>query len=316
MAPHRSGRQPTQKAAPETDQNSVREPSFTLAGHRLSATPCISALYIVSTPIGHLKDITIRALETLAGVDIVLCEDTRVSEKLLSHYGIKAQKRTYNDHSSDHTRDQIIDDLTAGKSVALISDAGTPLVSDPGHKLIQCALEAGIEIVPIPGASALLSALVASNLPGNSISFEGFLPVKAKAKSDCFEKLKTSAQTVIFYDSPKRILNTLKLAKQVLGPARTITIAREMTKRFETFVRGSIGDVLEKMEGSTIKGEIVLLIGPSDVDIIFTEDEWTQMLNIALQTMRVKEAAQAVAAQTGLDRRTLYQKALEIQKNA
>lgn len=291
-----------------------QRPSFIISGQRFETAPCPSALYIVATPIGHLKDITLRALETLAGVDIVLCEDTRVSEKLLGHYGIKAQKRTYNDHASDKVRDQILRDLGEGKSVALISDAGTPLVSDPGHKLIEAALEAHIEIIPIPGASALLSALVASNLPAHAISFAGFLPVKAKAKRDCFEKLKVSDQTAIFYDSPKRILNSLRAAQEVLGDDRPITVAREMTKKFETFVRGPISDVIAELAEKTIKGEIVLLIGPSDNKISLTEDEWTEQLADALKTMRVKEAAQTVAAQTGLDRRTLYQKALEIQK--
>lgn len=219
-------------------------------------------LYIVSTPIGNLEDITFRAIRTLKEVDLIAAEDTRHSKKLLAHYEISTPMTSYHSHSSDSKVKKIIEEINAGKSVALISDAGTPGISDPAWSLIQAALEEGIRIVPIPGASAFLTALVASGLPMNQFLYLGFIPAK-KGRQTLFKRILDEPQTVILYESPHRILKSLKLMEDILGEDREIVVGRELTKMHESFHRGTVGQILQEFQTVPPKGEMVILIKPA-----------------------------------------------------
>jgi 16S rRNA (cytidine1402-2'-O)-methyltransferase len=215
-------------------------------------------LYIVSTPIGNLQDITFRAVETLKNVDLIAAEDTRRTKILLNHYEIKDKKMiSYNDHNKMRRIPYLIEILKSGKEIALVSDAGTPGISDPGYNLINAAIDNEITIIPIPGASASLSALVTSGLPTDSFSFKGFLSKKEKKKIDAFNSIKD--KTVIFYESPYRINKTLDVLNKTL-PTAKICLAREITKKFEEFLRGTPSEIISKIGERTIKGEIVLVI--------------------------------------------------------
>jgi 16S rRNA (cytidine1402-2'-O)-methyltransferase len=213
-------------------------------------------LYIVATPIGNLKDITFRAIETLKEADLILCEDTRVTRKLLDHYDIKINTMTYNQHSFDRKKDEILNLLLQGKNIALVTDAGTPGISDPGNELIEFILEGDIKIIPIPGASSLTAALSASGIKSNEFLFLGFLPKKGKAK--IWEKIKVANTTTVFFESPHRIIKSLEEIKANFGDI-DIFICRELTKMYETIYRGKISDVLTKL-GPNIKGELVCIL--------------------------------------------------------
>ncbi len=217
-------------------------------------------LFIVSTPIGNLEDITLRAVRTLKEVDLICAEDTRTAGILLRHYSISKPLLSFHAHSNDARRKGIIDRLKKGDKVALISDAGTPGISDPGWKLIHDAIASRIEIVPIPGASALLTALVGSGLPMDKFVYLGFLPLK-KGRQTLFTSLQEEKRTIIFYESPHRILRTLEQLKSYCPATTQIVIARELTKIHEEFLRGTLGGVLENLKKrTTIKGEIVVVI--------------------------------------------------------
>ena len=219
-------------------------------------------LYITATPIGNLGDLTFRAKEILETVDLIACEDTRHSKILLNHYGIKKPLLSFHGHSGQAKIDKIITHLKGGDDVALISDAGTPGISDPGYVLIQAALESGIEIIPIPGASAVITALCASGLPTDKFLYLGFLPVK-KGRQTLFKKIAESDYTVVFYESPHRLIKTLKQLKEYLKPNTKITIAKELTKIYETFFRGTISDIEKKLPSGKPKGEYVIMIRES-----------------------------------------------------
>lgn len=294
--------QPTDRT-PETG-------GFSINGYGLQAPRLEDGLYLVSTPIGHLKDITLRALETLAGAHLIACEDTRVSRVLLSHYGISTPVIPYHEHNSDQASVKILEALHHGP-VALISDAGTPLVSDPGSRLVTLALEAGSNVVPIPGASAVLAALVAADLGDNQFHFAGFLPTKEKARSAVFQSLGGSEATLVFYESPKRIAACLRNAAAILGDDRPAVVGRELTKRFETFYRGTLGELAKQFEHSdTPKGEIVLLIARS------TAQDEAFDLDVALIDRlakgSLKQAVEEVTGMSGLKRRDVYQRALQL----
>tara|TARA_R110002124_G_scaffold61155_3_gene167471 strand:- start:3876 stop:4796 length:921 start_codon:yes stop_codon:yes gene_type:complete len=283
---------------------------FSINGHRLHAPRLEAGLYLVSTPIGHLKDITLRALETLASAHLIACEDTRVSRVLLSHYGITTPVISYHEHNAETAGRKIVEELDNGP-VALISDAGTPLVSDPGGRLVSQVLEAGHQVVPVPGASAVLAALVAADLGDSQFHFIGFLPTKEKARADLFRASGALAATVIFYDSPKRIAASLKTAVNVLGADRPAVVGRELTKRFETFYRGTLGQLAGEFAAApTPKGEIVLLIGRGaqqadafDLDGALSE---------RLAKVSLKQAVDDVMMISGLKRRQIYQRALQL----
>lgn len=221
------------------------------------------SLYIVATPIGNLEDITLRALRILKEVDLIAAEDTRHSGILLKHYDISKPLTSYHSHTTDHKLKQIVEQLKEGKNIALISDAGTPGISDPAWSLIQAALEAGIDIIPIPGPAAFLTALMAGGLPMNQFVYMGFVPAK-KGRQTLFESIKDEERTVIFYESPHRIQKTLELMLGILGPDRPIVLARELTKLHETFFRGTLQELLDSKEVNKLRGELVLMVGPEN----------------------------------------------------
>jgi 16S rRNA (cytidine1402-2'-O)-methyltransferase len=222
-------------------------------------------LYLVGTPIGNLEDITLRALHILKDVDLIACEDTRQTIKLLNHYGIDKPTVSYHEHNELTRAPELIVHLEKGDNIALVTDAGTPGVSDPGYRLVTLAVRHHIRVVPIPGASAFLSALVASGLPTDSFRFSGFLPAKAGARRTALEAIRNSPRTQIFYEAPHRIVEALRDIVEALGPERHVVIAREVTKLHEEFLRGRADILLEQLEQrGDIKGEITLLIGKAE----------------------------------------------------
>ncbi len=269
-------------------------------------------LYIVATPIGNLRDISLRALSTLAGCETVLAEDTRVSRNLLSHYGIATPLSAYHEHNAALVRPRIIARLRAGAALALISDAGTPLISDPGYKLVTAAIEAGVTVIPIPGASALLAALTVAGLPADRFFFEGFLPSKSAARRARLAELAAIPGTLVFYESPRRTQETLEDMASVLGP-REAVIARELTKHFETVRRGTLPALAAELASeATPKGEIVLLVAPPGEAAAPEPAGIDAALQAALAKFSVKDAVAIVAAQTGAPRRALYARAVEL----
>jgi 16S rRNA (cytidine1402-2'-O)-methyltransferase len=226
------------------------------------------SLYLVATPIGNLEDITLRALRVLKEVDVIACEDTRQTQKLLSHYGITTRMISYHEHNEVTRSAELVKEMQEGASVALVSDAGMPGVSDPGFRLISLAIRHHLPVVPVPGASAFLAALVASGLPTDSFRFSGFLPAKRGERRSALEAIKASPRTQVFYEAPHRIVETLTDVVEVLGDARHIVIAREVTKLHEEFLRGRAEEVLAQLQSrDAVKGEITLLIGkPEEVD--------------------------------------------------
>src|SRR5437868_2947434 len=221
-----------------------------------------STLYLVATPIGNLEDITLRALRTLKEVDLIACEDTRQTQKLLNHYGISKPTISYHDHNEMTRAPELVMKLEQGESIALVTDAGMPGISDPGYRLISLAIRHHIPVVPIPGPAAFLAALVASGLPTDSFRFSGFLPAKKGQRRELLESIRNSPRTQVFYEAPHRIREALDDVVEVLGPDRPVVIAREVTKLHEEFLRGHAGDVRELLEGrGDVKGEITLLIG-------------------------------------------------------
>ncbi|WP_252094090.1 16S rRNA (cytidine(1402)-2'-O)-methyltransferase [Rhizobium skierniewicense] len=286
---------------------------FKVGGFTVPARPIDAALYLVATPIGNLGDITLRALETLASADVLACEDTRVTRILLDRYGIRNRPYSYHEHNAEEAGPKLIAALDAGKSVALVSDAGTPLVSDPGYRLGQMAVEAGHRVVPIPGASAPLAALVGSGMPSDAFMFAGFLPVKDKGKRDRFSELSKIPATMMFFESPHRICATIKVASEVLGPNRRAVVCRELTKTFEEFRRGTLGELTEFYnEDRIVKGEIVLLIEPPSYDEIPDMEDVEKLLKDLVSTMPAAKAAAEAAKLTGLPRKELYQRILDL----
>jgi 16S rRNA (cytidine1402-2'-O)-methyltransferase len=225
------------------------------------------ALYLVATPIGNLEDITLRALRLLKEVDLIACEDTRQTQKLLNHYAIATRTTSYHEHNEAARSVELVQQMKEGASVALVTDAGMPGISDPGYRLITLAIEHGVPVVPVPGASAFLAALVASGLPTDSFRFSGFLPAKRGERRTALEAIKNSPRTQVFYEAPHRIVETLTDVVEVLGESRHVVVAREVTKLHEEFLRGRAAEVLETLKArEAVKGEITLLIGKADDD--------------------------------------------------
>lgn len=225
-------------------------------------------LYLVATPIGNLEDITLRALRVLKEVDLVACEDTRQTQKLLNHYGITTRTVSYHEHNEMTRAAELVVDVERGASIALVTDAGMPGISDPGFRLITLAIRHHVPVVPIPGATAFLAALVASGLPTDSFRFSGFLPPKRGKRRELLENIMASPRTQVFYEAPHRIIESMQDIVEILGLNRQVVIAREVTKIHEEFLRGRAGELLEKLkERGEIKGEITLLIGKSEDSI-------------------------------------------------
>ncbi|MEH7879375.1 16S rRNA (cytidine(1402)-2'-O)-methyltransferase [Rhizobium laguerreae] len=299
----------------ETTADAAGRRSFRLHNATVPARPLEPALYLVATPIGNLGDITLRALETLAGADVLACEDTRVTRVLLDRYGIQNRPFAYHEHNADEAGPRLLQALEAGRSVALVSDAGTPLVSDPGYRLAQQAITAGYRVIPIPGASAPLAALVGSGLPNDAFLFAGFLPAKDKARRDRLGELAAVPATLIFFESPHRIGATLLAAADVLGGARPASVCRELTKTYEEFRRGSLAELAAHYQQvENVKGEIVLVIGPPE-PVETDEADVEAILADLSKSMPTAGAATEAARLTGLPRKMLYQRLLEI-KNA
>ena len=224
-----------------------------------------ATLYLVGTPIGNLEDITLRALRVLKKVDVIACEDTRQTQKLLNHYAITTRTTSYHEHNEIARSAELVKEIQEGASVALVTDAGMPGISDPGYRLITLAIQHHVPVVPIPGASAFLSALVASGLPTDSFRFSGFLPAKRGERRAALEEIKNSSRPQIFYEAPHRVVETLVDVVEVLGESRPVVIAREVTKLHEEFLRGRAAEVLENLKSrETVKGEITLLIGKAE----------------------------------------------------
>jgi 16S rRNA (cytidine1402-2'-O)-methyltransferase len=265
------------------------------------------SLYIVSTPIGNLEDITLRALRILRECDVVACEDTRQTKKLLEHFGIHKPIVSYHEHNELERAADLTERMKKGESVALVSDAGTPLVSDPGYRLVQAAIDAGITTIPIPGASASLAALSASGLPTDSFRFCGFLPHKSSQRRKTLESLRDETATLIFYEAPHRILEALKDVEESLGP-RPVVLAREVTKMHEEFLRGTAAELrAELSRRPAIKGEMTLLIGKSRGEdresAMRVEDAVRAMEEAGVSRM---EAIKTIAKQRGLNKRDVY----------
>lgn len=271
--------------------------------------PLSPGLYLVATPIGNLGDITRRAVEVLGEVSIVACEDTRVTGKLLHHLGLSKRMVRYDDHASPQDRARLLETMRS-EAVALVSDAGTPLVSDPGYRLVREARENGIAVTSLPGASAATLALTLSGLPNDRFLFAGFLPVKEKARDTALAEFASLQATLIFYETAPRIVAALEAVARVL-PGREVAVARELTKKFEECRSGSAEDLKAHFEAKPAKGEIVLLIGPPPDEPVTAIDA-DAMLREELRYSKASQAAAAVARATGLDRKTLYARALEL----
>lgn len=286
--------------------------TYTAFGLAAEAEPLSPGLYVVATPIGNLRDITFRALATLAAADAVLAEDTRVTRTLLMHYGITTPLVAYHEHSNAAVRERMILRLQAGEALALVSDAGTPLVSDPGFKLVQAAIAAGISVLPIPGPSAVMTAIVAAGLPTDRFFFEGFLPQKAGARRNRLSALGNVPGTLVVFESPHRLPDMLADAAAILGGDRPAVVARELTKLYETIRRGSLG-VLARIfaEEGAPKGEVVVVIGASEGEVPEETDEVLDARLIAMLAQHsIKDAAALVADETGRPKRDVYARAL------
>jgi len=265
-------------------------------------------LYIVATPIGNLEDITLRALRVLREVDRIACEDTRQTRKLLDRHGISKPLVSYHEHNENARADELIGELEAGKNIALVSDAGTPLIADPGYRIVERARARGLAVSPIPGPSALVSALSASGLPTDSFYFGGFLPAKTTQRRKTLEQMKALPVTLIFYEAPHRILETLDDIGKILG-ARPVTLARELTKIHEEFLAGQPSELREKLSARpSIKGEFTLMIAPGDpapASTIPIEAAFDELVAAGVPRM---DAMKMLARERGLSKRDVYQK--------
>lgn len=288
--------------------------TFLLAGRTQPAARPAPGLHVVATPIGHLGDISLRALETLAGADVIACEDTRMTRRLTDRYGIETQLIPYHDHNGASMRPRILARLAAGGAIALVSDAGTPLVSDPGFKLVVEAAEAGHRIHPIPGPSALLAALVAAGLPTDRFLFDGFLPPKDGQRRNRIAELKAIPSTLILYESGPRLPESLADLAEGLGP-RPAAVCRELTKTFEEVRRADLATLAAHYaEAGPPKGEIVLVIGPPQEEAVEDMDVDAALAR-ALSDHSLKDAVAAVAGVTGRPKREVYARALALTRS-
>ncbi len=289
---------------------------YHIGAHRIDAPSLPAGLYLVATPIGNLGDISLRALETLAGCDLICCEDTRMSVRLLDRYGIKRPLRAYHDHNEGREATVIVEMVRAGKSVALISDAGTPLISDPGFGLVRAMADAGLMVTALPGASAVLTGLQLSALASDSFSFAGFLPEKKSHRVKKLTSLAAHPMTLIFYESPHRILDALYDIAEVLGD-RPIAIARELTKLHEEMLRGTAREIHAVLSARTaIKGEFVVVIAAQDQSEIIVEDRQIESaIDKALETMPTSKAAAHVAKTLNLAKQDIYARILKRKEN-
>lgn len=275
-------------------------------------------LFVVATPIGHLDDMTFRSIEILKSVSVIAAEDTRQSAQLLKHYNISTPLTACHDHNESNKIDILIEKLKNGDNVALVSDAGTPLISDPGFKLVRAAQENNIRVIPVPGACAAIAALSAVGLPSDRFSFEGFLSSKQSQRLLQLEKLKHETQTMIIYEAPHRILDSVKDMAQVFGADRPVGFAREITKTFETIKKMTLSELVSFIENdrNQQKGEIVLVIGGAPTEKDLDQEKLDKLLLRLLEDLSVKAASQLAADLTGIKKKVAYQRALELTDKA
>lgn len=280
---------------------------------RQLASPLSPGLYLVATPIGNLADITVRALTTLARADVVYCEDTRHSRTLMAHYGLGRPLRPYHEHNAEEQRPRIFADLARGARIALISDAGTPLVSDPGYKLVRDAVSQGYTVLAVPGASAAMAAISVAGLPTDTFLFAGFLPPRSGARQSRIAELATAPASLIFFEAPTRVADTLADLALTLGP-RPAAVARELTKLHETVARGSLSELAESFAAAPPKGEIVLVIGPPS-EAAATDETIVAALSEALAAMSLRDAAKAVADRFSVPKARVYDLGLKLKSD-
>jgi len=268
-------------------------------------------VYLVATPIGNLEDITLRALRVLKGVDLIACEDTRQTQKLLNHYTITTRTVSYHQHNERERAAELIEQVEAGTSLAVVSDAGTPGISDPGSWLVRQAIDRGIQVVPIPGAAAFISAAIASGLPTEHLEFRAFLPSKTGERRDLFTRLRSVETTQVFYEAPHRIVEALEDLVEILGPNRPVVVARELTKIHEEFLRGSAEEVVSELKSrGEVKGEIVLMIGKGEAAEVETAPRQTiaQRVRELMQrdSLDEKDALKRAAKERGIGKSEAY----------
>jgi len=288
--------------------------TFSIRGHVLAAPKPVPGLYLVATPIGHLGDITLRALETLAGVDIIACEDTRITRRLTERYAISAQLKQYHEHNAALARPKILEKLAQGASIALVSDAGTPLISDPGFKLVREVCAAGHAVIAVPGASSVLTALSVAALPTDRFFFEGFLPAKQQARRTRLSELGRIDATLVMFESGNRIADTLADLAEIMG-GRDAAICRELTKLHEEISRAPIAELAKAADTLETRGEFVLVVGPPQADALtMTPQDLDELLRSSLARDSVKDAVAHAVELSGRPRREVYARALELAK--
>ncbi|WP_011583319.1 16S rRNA (cytidine(1402)-2'-O)-methyltransferase [Chelativorans sp. BNC1] len=294
--------------------NSEERRSFVIKGAEINAPRLEPALYLVATPIGNLSDITLRALETLAAADVLACEDTRVTRILLNRYGIRRRMLAYHEHNEAEAAPRLVAMVEEGKSVALASDAGTPLVSDPGFRLVQAAQEKGIRVVPVPGPSAVLAALAAAGLPTDSFMFAGFLPSKAGQRRTRLDALVSVPATLVFFESPRRLSESLSAMGESLGDRQAV-VARELTKAFEELRRGRLSELAAHYnEAGAPKGEVVVCVAPPGQATLAGPEETDRLLLALAAEMPASRAAGEAARMTGGKKSELYQRLLALKE--
>jgi len=290
--------------------------TFSVNGQVLNAPRLVPALYLVATPIGNLSDITLRALETLAGADLIACEDTRITHRLTERYGISAQLTPYHEHNAATARPKILEKLAQGASIALVSDAGTPLISDPGFKLVREACAAGHRVIAVPGPSSVLTALSVAALPTDRFFFEGFLPSKQTARRARLAELARIDATLVVFESGNRVQGTLADLAEIMG-GREAAICRELTKLHEEITRAPIAELAAGADRLETRGEFVLVIGPPPAGAgVMAEDELDNMLRSSLKQGSVKDAVAQAVEVSGRPRREVYTRALELAKES
>ncbi len=270
-------------------------------------------LYIVATPIGNLEDLTFRALRILKEVDLIAAEDTRHSRKLLDHYGISTAVTSYHEHNEKSKAPRLIEKMQSGERVALISDAGTPLLSDPGYRLVQEAIRAGIPVSPVPGPSALIAALSASGLPAESFAFEGFLPAKKRERREKLESLRAEPRTLVFYEAPHRLKESLEDIVAIFGN-REMVLAREISKVHEEFLRGPGVDLIAQIVGREVRGELTLVIAGATAETAASEEIAAEIRKLKDSGMRVKEIAALLGEKYSVAKREVYRMVLELEE--
>jgi len=288
--------------------------TFSIGGHVLTAPKPVPGLHLVATPIGNLGDITLRALETLAGADLIACEDTRITRRLTERYGVSAQLTPYHEHNAAAARPKLLARLAEGASIALVSDAGTPLISDPGYKLVREACAAGHAVIAVPGPSSVLTALAVAALPTDRFFFEGFLPSKQTARRARLSELAAIEATLVLFESGNRVQDTLADLADIMGK-RDAAICRELTKLHEEITRAPVAELAKAADQLETRGEFVLVIGPPAPDAkIMASDDLDALLRTSLQRDSVKDAVAHAVELSGRPRREVYARALELAK--